>query len=307
MNKDLASVKSPALRKAGTQLNRNEKDGINSFIGGLAGKEDNLELDVKPTRMGSKSRTFVGGNSSSAKKVQISKFNADDTDRIYDLERENTILKSKENILESEITKMKTKLRRIDELLRKKGKNASESQRMMPSEVERHLQDEIDKLIEENSHIKERNSKLRAIETSLASGSKPPATKKAVSSMGKFSAAPRPKMSSTANAAGDRHYAKLLEELKVQLVAGERQVVQLTTYRDKLQANAPGGGRSDVQLEIDGAQRELGDIHRRIAEMRTNLVRDETMFGESKSFMERKQQEINDLSRECENLSHKNF
>lgn len=69
----------------------------------------------------------------------------------------------------------------------------------------------------------------------------------------------------------------------------------------------PSHGRSDMQLEIDAAQRELTDIHRRMAEMRSNLVRDETMFSESKHYIERKQNDIQGLNRECENLSHKNF
>jgi myosin-crossreactive antigen len=60
-------------------------------------------------------------------------------------------------------------------------------------------------------------------------------------------------------------------------------------------------------MEIDAAQRELAEINRRMAEMRSNLIRDETMFSESKTFIERKQSEIQDLNRECENLTHKNF
>jgi hypothetical protein len=52
--------------------------------------------------------------------MPLGKYNQDQTDKIYDLERENTTLKSKENLLETEIVKMKTKLRRIEELMKKK-------------------------------------------------------------------------------------------------------------------------------------------------------------------------------------------
>ena len=62
-----------------------------------------------------------GATQSSAKKaVPLSKYNPDQTDKIFELERENTSLKSKENLLETEIVKMKTKLRRIEELMKKK-------------------------------------------------------------------------------------------------------------------------------------------------------------------------------------------
>lgn len=61
---------------------------------------------------------------------------------------------------------MKTKLRRIEELMRKKRNNSTEQ--VVPEEVQAQLQDEIDKLTSENSHIKDRNKKLRAIEKELS-------------------------------------------------------------------------------------------------------------------------------------------
>lgn len=60
-------------------------------------------------------------------------------------------------------------------------------------------------------------------------------------------------------------------------------------------------------MAIDSQQRELQDILRRIGEVKSNIARDEAMFGESKSYIERKQTEIEELNRDCENLSHKNF
>ena len=45
----------------------------------------------------------------------------DKRDKIIRLETENNTLKEKENILQSEITKMQTKLRRIDGLLRSRS------------------------------------------------------------------------------------------------------------------------------------------------------------------------------------------
>ena len=115
------------------------------------------------------------------------------------------------------------------------------------------------------------------------------------------------KLGNTSLKKSDQEFFKLVEELKQQLVLGQKQIIQLTTHRDNLQARLPSHGRSDAQLEIDSAQRELVDIQRKMAEMRSNLVRDETMFSESKLFIERKQEEIQELSRACEQLSHKNF
>lgn len=49
--------------------------------------------------------------------------NADQRDKIYELERENMDLKQKENYLENNIVIMRTKLRRIEELFSKKKKD----------------------------------------------------------------------------------------------------------------------------------------------------------------------------------------
>ena len=52
--------------------------------------------------------------------MPMGKYTSDQTDKVYELERENTSLKLKENVLETEIVKMRTKLRRIEELMKKK-------------------------------------------------------------------------------------------------------------------------------------------------------------------------------------------
>ena len=60
-------------------------------------------------------------------------------------------MKSKQNLLEDEIDKMKTKLTRINELMARTSKGARESGKtLLPAEVQRHLQDEVNKLTSEN-------------------------------------------------------------------------------------------------------------------------------------------------------------
>lgn len=84
-------------------------------------------LDLKPVKMGRPQSTAdklrrPGLTASTKKAAAPGKYhNSEKVDKIYDLERENTSLKSKENLLEAEITKMKTKLRRIDELMKKRS------------------------------------------------------------------------------------------------------------------------------------------------------------------------------------------
>ena len=47
---------------------------------------------------------------------------ADKKDKVMYYEKENNVLKSKGTLLENEITKMKTKLHRIEELMRSRSK-----------------------------------------------------------------------------------------------------------------------------------------------------------------------------------------
>ena len=164
--------------------------------------------------------------SSAKKTMPLAKYNQDQTDKIYDLERENTTLKSKENLLETEIIKMKTKLRRIEELMKKKRSTQSGALTMLPEDVQRQLQEEIDKINEENQLMKERNKKLRAIEKELAIKH---VTKKAP--INKF-AHVKGKLPNTRVKQSEQDFLKLVEELKVQLVQGEKQIIQLTTHRD---------------------------------------------------------------------------
>lgn len=98
----------------------------------------------------------------------MGKYTSDQVDKIYEYERENTALKSKQNLLEAEIEKMNTKLTRINELMARKNKGSYESSKApLPSEVEQHLQDEVSKLTSENELMREKNKKLRAIEKEL--------------------------------------------------------------------------------------------------------------------------------------------
>jgi hypothetical protein len=156
-----------------------EKDGVGSYIKNIDKKDSKIDvcLDEVPVRGSSKAAPTKARPESAAKppakqtsdkKTPLGKYTSDQADRIYDLERENTTLKSKENLLETEIVKMKTKLRRIEELMKKKRATQDGALTMLPEDVQRQLQCEIDKIGEENRQMKERNRKLRAIEKELA-------------------------------------------------------------------------------------------------------------------------------------------
>ena len=149
--------------------------------------------------------------------------------------------------------------------------------------------------------MKDRNKKLKAIEKELAIKH---VTKKGP--VNKFSHV-KGKLPNTRVKQSEQDFLKLCEELKVQLVQGEKQIIQLTTHRDQIQQKFSGTGQNEVMVSIDAYQKELQDILRQTGEIKSNIARDESMFGESKSYIERKQTDIEELNRDCENLSHKNF
>ena len=86
----------------------------------------------------------------------------DKKDRIIRLESENNTLKEKENILQSEITKMQTKLRRIDGLLRSRSAMGGDSG-YDSHDLQRDLQNEFDQLKTQNDISKEKVRKLLVI------------------------------------------------------------------------------------------------------------------------------------------------
>jgi predicted nuclease with TOPRIM domain len=55
-------------------------------------------------------------------------------DKIHSLERENTTLKTKENLLSDEIGKMKTKMRRLEEMIKKRSNAGNDS--VLPAEIQ---------------------------------------------------------------------------------------------------------------------------------------------------------------------------
>lgn len=169
-NKDLLleSVLSAAEEP---RLGADAKEGIRSVLADAVGTERSPGLDEKPVRdgrpsakqrkmpvnapSGSKAATRgKGAAADSAKKMDrrdLDKYSSDQVDKIYEYERENTALKSKQNLLEAEIDKMNTKLARINELMARTSKGSREgSKPLIPAEVQRHLQDEVNKLSSEN-------------------------------------------------------------------------------------------------------------------------------------------------------------
>ena len=89
-------------------------DGVLDYIGGIqrsktakAGAEIAHSAKVSSSDFGLKKRNTISS--------------PDKRDRIINIEKENNSLKEKENLLQTEITKMQTKLRRIDGLIRSRS------------------------------------------------------------------------------------------------------------------------------------------------------------------------------------------
>jgi hypothetical protein len=166
--------------------------GINSFVSELVNSKDDCcddRCEDVPTRdrdedymKPSLPRRNSARRSSATKPAGTRKLNPDKNDKIYSLERENLNLKSKENMLNSQIKIMNTKLERIAEVTRKiKSKDAGESYRLS-ADVQRHLRDEMDEITRENESLRGNNSKLKAIERAFlknegTSAKKPPSKK----------------------------------------------------------------------------------------------------------------------------------
>ena len=131
------------------------KDGVLDYLGGIKRQET-----AKTRAETAGSAKPVANDYGARKRNTIS--SPDKRDRIIRLEAENNTLKEKENILQIEITKMHTKLRRIDGLLRSRSAIGSSSG-YDSHDLQRDLQNEFDQLKTQNDISKEKVRKLLVI------------------------------------------------------------------------------------------------------------------------------------------------
>ena len=95
---------------------------------------------------------------------------ADKTDKVMEYEKENNVLKTKGTLLENEITKMKTKLHRIEGLMRSRSK-FGDAEDFNISDMQQDLQNECDEIRTQNDEMKEKVRKLNVIQRGLAAPS----------------------------------------------------------------------------------------------------------------------------------------
>ena len=95
-------------------------------------------------------------------KARIRMTSADKKDKVMHYERENNVLKAKGTLLSNEITKMKTKLHRIEELMRSRGR-LTEGNDYDISDMQRDLEDECAEIKDQNKDLKEKVRKLNVI------------------------------------------------------------------------------------------------------------------------------------------------
>ena len=92
---------------------------------------------------------------------------ADKNDKIIEFERENNTLKEKENFLQQEIKMMQTKLRRVEGLIKSRGRAADDYGDYDVNDMQRDLKSECDDLRDQNDEIREKVRKLNVVQRGL--------------------------------------------------------------------------------------------------------------------------------------------
>mmetsp|Transcript_20877 Transcript_20877/g.32227 ORF Transcript_20877/g.32227 Transcript_20877/m.32227 type:complete len:141 (+) Transcript_20877:308-730(+) len=139
---------------------------------------------------------------------------------------------------------MNTKLKRINDLLKRKQASAGFSS-SMPVEAKKYLEDEITKIDFENENMKERNRKLKAIEKELSVRS---LAKKAPTN--KY-AHVKGKLNQTKTKQSEVEYNKIVEELRVQLIQGEKKIIALTQQSDQISSKFNNNSQNDLSSELE--------------------------------------------------------
>lgn len=227
---------------------------------------------------------------------------ADAKDRIMNLEKENNVLKAKENLLRQEVTKMQTKLHRIDGLIRSRSAAGGETGYDV-RDMQRELKEEFDELKDRNHSTKERVRKLNVIQRGLASR---PST---AAKPNKY-AHVQGKLEHNQSAAS-KQYSKLAEELRAQMVVNQREILRLqqevNMMNDRMGGMAGPGSVDKVKHEILQMQQELREVNTEIETLHGSFASNETKFREAKNYIGTVQGNIREVAGTNDKLRHENF
>ena len=150
-------------------------------------------------------------------KARMRMTSADKKDKVMFYERENNVLKAKGTLLTQEITKMKTKLHRIEELMRTRGK-LTDGNDYGISDVQRDLEDECADIKNENQDLKEKVRKLNVIQRGLDA----PTT--ATAKPNKYAHVPGKLRQSSSIS---KKYTQEAQDIRAQLTINNRKIMEL--------------------------------------------------------------------------------
>ena len=106
---------------------------------------------------------------------------------------------------------------------------------------------------------------------------------------------------------GQPQHTQLVEELKVQLVKNQKEILKL--QEEKLRASGRSSGHlttDDLLRKIREREAEVRDITRQFEEIEQGFLRKESIFKDSKSYMEQLLREIGEAKISNQTLQLKN-
>ena len=188
---------------------------------------------------------------------------ADSKDKIIEIERENNTLKEKENFLRQEITMMTTKLRRVETLIKSRGRGADDEGDYDASDMVRDLKDECDDLRDQNVDITEKVRKLNVVQRGLTQQmTAGPLHKSGLAKSDKY-AHVQGKLASTHSKVTKR-YQEEARDMRAQITINQRKVLELEGDLKEAITNNGGsmgaGGADQIRTEILDMQSQVRTI-----------------------------------------------
>jgi chromosome segregation ATPase len=258
-------------------LTAKDRRGLDSAI-----KQMNEDLPVKVNRKG----------------VTIAKaggYSGEEQDKVFELEKQNLDMKQKENQLQQELSKLRTMIRRVEQLVQKHpGLSRKSKEQLLPEETERYIKEELGRLEKENEELRGRVKKLKALEKE--------ASKPKGKTQGRGSAKGSGKLGDAQLKASEKKFREVVEQIKVKLIENENYVIKLTAKRDQLQTSSRGAAGGQLAQEIDRIMQQISQVNSKIAELRSDVAKDGQLFEDSAEFIRKKQEEIAQLQRDCEQI-----